>query len=251
MEKDEERILIVDDNPGVLFNVKMTLKYNKYKVITATNGEEAIKVLSKMIDIPDLIISDVMMPVMNGLEMSKQLKTHNSTKTIPIILLTAKSSKREVVEGLQTGADDYLSKPFDSSELIMRVAGLINNRKLIRKSIQLDLSPELIQHQDDFASQLNKIITNQISNPNLTVEVLAKTLNMSPSSVFRKCNEKINKPPVQIIREIRMIHAMKLLKGKKLTISEIAYGTGFESLSYFSRRFKKHYGQSPSAIRET
>ena len=129
MEKDEERILIVDDNPGVLFNVKMTLKYNKYKVITATNGEEAIKVLSKMIDIPDLIISDIMMPKMDGYEFFKIVSGNSRWSLIPFLFLSAKSSSKDVRFGKILGVDDYITKPFEEEDLLAIIRGKISRSK--------------------------------------------------------------------------------------------------------------------------
>ena len=246
-KEDVTTVLVVDDNIELCDFIASRLS-TYYRVIQKHNGEEGL--MAAKLELPDLIISDVMMPIMNGLEMSKQLKNHETTNSIPIILLTAKSSKREVVEGLQTGADDYLSKPFDTSELIIRVAGLINNRKLIRQSIQLEMSQQTVQKgSGDFAAHLTEAINNQLSNPQLNVESLAETLNVSTSTMFRKCEKELNKSPVKIIREIRMTHAMNLLKSSKLTVSEIAYGIGFESLSYFSRSFKQYYDKSPSSIR--
>ena len=132
----------------------------------------------------------------------------------------------------------------------MRVAGLINNCKLIRQSIQLEMSQQAVQKgSNGFAVQLTEAITSQLSNPQLNVENLAETLNVSTSTLFRKCEQELNQSPVKIIREIRMSHAMVLLKSSKLTVSEIAYGIGFESLSYFSRTFKQYYDKSPSSIR--
>ncbi len=247
-QDDITTILVVDDNIELCDFIASRLS-SYYHVIQKHNGKEGLS--AALIGLPDLIISDVMMPVMNGLEMAKQLKNNKSTNTIPIILLTAKSSKREVVEGLQTGADDYLSKPFDTSELIMRVAGLINNRKLIRQTIKLSFSQEATQmsKNDEFTIHFNAFVTQQLSNPNLSVDDIANELNLSPSSLFRKCNTKFKKTPTKIIRDIRMLHAQNLLIDDKLTISEIAYGTGFDSLSYFSRTFKKYFGKSPSSLR--
>ncbi len=247
IKEDVTTVLVVDDNIELCEFIASRLS-TYYRVIQKHNGEDGL-IAAKM-ELPDLIISDVMMPKMNGLEMSQRLKSDEITNTIPVILLTAKSSKREVVEGLQTGADDYLSKPFDTSELIMRVAGLINNRKLIRKSIQHEMSQQLSQTGgDDFTAKLTQTITSQLSNPQLNVDSLAENMNVSASTLFRKCEKELNKSPAKIIREIRMNHAMSLLQSSQLTVSEIAYGTGFESLSYFSRTFKQHYEKSPSSVR--
>jgi len=187
---------------------------------------------------------------MDGLKMIKELKQNQYTKNIPIILLTAKSSKRDTVEGLQTGADDYLSKPFDTSELITRTANIINNRKHIRATIKQEMIQQLSQlgSTEKFIEKLRNNILSQLSNPNLSVESLSEAMAMSRFSLNRKCKRELNKTTGQIITETRMQQALSLLKLKQYSVSEVAYGTGFDSLAYFSHTFKKYYNKTPSEI---
>lgn len=247
--EDRTTILVVDDNQELReFIVSRLSDY--FKIVQASNGQEGFALAQSCL--PDLIISDVMMPIMDGLTLTKKLKNHNVTKCIPVILLTAQSSKRNTVTGLQSGADDYLTKPFDTSELILRVIRLINGVKIIRETIKNELSQNLtkIDNRSPFIEKLQNEILEQISNPKLSVESLSSSLAMSRSSLNRKCKSELNKTTNQIITETRMQHALNLIKLNKHSISEIAYGTGYESLAYFSRTVKKQFGQTPSQIRK-
>ncbi len=245
--KDQTTILVVDDNQELREFITTRLS-SYYKIIQASNGKEGYDIAQ--VRLPDLIISDVMMPIMDGLKMTEKLRNSQQTKIIPIILLTAKSSKRDTVTGLQSGADDYLTKPFDTSELIVRANGLICKRKLIRETIQSELSQQ-VTHLDNTSKFIDKLraeILSQLSEPSLSVESLAMKLAMSRSSLNRKCKGEIDVTVKQYITDIRMQHALNLLKLKQYTISEIAYGTGYDSLSYFSRIFKKYYNKTPSEV---
>jgi len=246
---DITTILVIDDNQELReFIVSRFSGY--FKILQASDGQEGFAIAQS--GLPDLIISDVMMPVMDGLTLTKKLKHHNITKNIPIILLTAQSSKRNTVTGLQSGADDYLTKPFDTSELILRSIRLINGIKSIRESIKEELSQNItqIEKRSDFVEKLQNTILKQISNPDLNVEKLSSLLAMSRSSLNRKCKSELNKTANQVITDTRMYHALNLIKLNKHTITEIAYGTGYESLAYFSRTFKKQFGQTPSQLRK-
>ncbi|MCF6318724.1 MAG: ATP-binding protein [Proteobacteria bacterium] len=245
---DVTTILVVDDNQELREFIASRLS-SYFRILQANNGQEGLDMAIGQL--PDLIVSDVMMPVMDGLQMTEQLKNHPLTQTLPIILLTAKSSKRETVMGLQSGADDYLTKPFDTSELIMRVNGLIKSRQLIRETIKAEFSLQL-SHLDKTASFIDRLryeILSQLSDPKLSVESLSSALAMNRHSLNKKCKSELNKTTGQIITETRMQQALSLLKLKKHSISEIAYGTGYDSLAYFSRIFKKHYGKTPSEVR--
>lgn len=252
-ESDVTTVLVVDDNAELRQFISHRLT-GYYHVIQATNGKEGLALAKS--SLPDLIISDVMMPLMNGLEMTKQIKAHGDTCTIPIILLTAKSTKRETVEGIQSGADDYLSKPFDTSELIVRTARLISAQKMLRKVITeeitqanaLALNSGKASHS--FEQKIRSEILSQLSNPEFNIEQLCEAFSMSRSSMNRKCQQTLNTSVGQYIIELRMQTAVALLKEGNHNVSEIAYGTGHESLAYFSRVFKKHFGQSPSAFRK-
>ncbi len=246
---DITTILVVDDNQELReFIVSRFTNY--YRIIQASDGQEGYNLAQS--NLPDLIISDVMMPIMDGLEMTIALKNNPYTKTIPIVLLTAKSNKREVVIGLQSGADDYLTKPFDTSELVTRVNGLINNRKLIRKIIKVELSQQITQldKTSQFIDKLRNEILSQLSDPMLNVESLSSSMAMSRHILNRKCKSELDKTAIQFITETRMQHALTLLKSNHHSVSEIAYGVGYNSLVYFSHKFKKYYGKTPSEIRQ-
>ena len=244
---DVTTVLVVDDNLELRQFIALRLS-GYYRIVQASNGEEGLaKALTLL---PDIIISDVMMPKMNGMEMLTELKKHAITNTIPLILLSAKSAKRDAVEGLQHGADDYLTKPFDTSELIARVDGLIKSRKLIRQKLKTEfsLTDSHLGHVDDFTHKMRKEVLAHISNSDFSIDHLAQGMAMSRRTLSRKCQEECQQTPGQFITEIRMQAALKLINDNKLSLSEIAYGTGYESLSYFSRTFKKFYGKAPSAI---
>ena len=244
-EDDKTTLLVVDDNAELLNFISLRLSAN-YRILQASNGEQAFSIACE--SLPDLIVSDVMMPKMNGLELTEKLKQTPATRTIPVILLTAKSTKRETVEGFTSGADDYLTKPFDTSELIMRVNAQINARKVIRDNLAVEESAEIagVNANDPFLAQLNKQVMAHISDPRFNVEMLAKLMHMSRDTLTRKCNKTINQSPLAYIRHVRMHHAAVLLKNDSISVSEVAYGLGFESLAYFSRTFKKHTGKTPT-----
>ena len=244
-DNDKTTLLVVDDNTELLNFISLRLSAN-YRILQATNGEEAFSIACEAL--PDLIVSDVMMPRMNGLELTEKLKQTPATKTIPVILLTAKATKRETVEGFSSGADDYLTKPFDTSELIMRVNAQINARKIIRENLAIEESSELagVNAADPFLEQLNKQVIEHISDPRFNVEMLAKLMHMSRDTLTRKCNKTLDQSPLAYIRNVRMHHAAVLLKNDSISVSEVAYGLGFESLAYFSRTFKKHTGKTPT-----
>ncbi len=250
--EDITTVLVVDDNAELRQFISHRLT-GYYQVIQATNGEEGLALAKS--HLPDLIISDVMMPIMDGLQMTQSIKRDSETCTIPIILLTAKSTKRETVEGIQSGADDYISKPFDTSELIVRVARLISAQKILRKIILEEIAaketydPQANEKEPSFKDKLRAEIQAHLSQPDFDIKQLCDTFFMSRSSLNRKCQEVLNKSIGQYIIELRMQMALSLLKDGKHSVSEIAYGTGHESLAYFSRAFKKHFGQSPTMFK--
>ncbi|MDT0594913.1 hybrid sensor histidine kinase/response regulator transcription factor [Glaciecola petra] len=248
--QDKTTLLVVDDNAELRHFISLRLASN-YRILQAKNGEEGALVASK--ELPDLIISDVMMPVLDGLEMTEKLKQNSATSGIPIILLTAKATKRETVEGFMTGADDYLVKPFDTSELVMRVDALIRSRKVIRHKFYLDQQEKKGIHSksDSFEDSVTHHINMQLSSPDFNVEKLATLMFMSRYTLIRKCKKEMGMSPIELIKNVRIERACILLNGENKNISEVAYGLGFESLSYFSRSFKQHTGKTPSEYADT
>ncbi len=246
-DSDITTLLIVDDNSELRHFVALRLS-SYYRIIEASNGQEGLARAKS--ELPDLIISDVMMPIKNGLEMTQAIRANRDTSTIPIILLTAKSSKRETVDGLQTGADDYLTKPFDTSELIVRVAGLIKSRKTLRKKIEAELLKTKI-HGDSsqpFSKKLRSEIVSQITKSDFSIDNIASALALSRRSLNRKCQQELDQSVGNFVTEVRMQNALSLLSESNHNVSEVAYAVGYESLAYFSRSFKKFYGKSPSEV---
>lgn len=244
-QQDQTTLLIVDDNAELRHFISLRLSAN-YRIIQAQDGEEGFKLACEAL--PDLIVSDVMMPNMTGYELTEKIKSTPATRTIPVILLTAKTSKREIVDGFMSGADDYLIKPFDTSELIMRVNAQISIRKTIRDNIKFEqnVADAKTSNKTPFVENIQQLVITHLSNPAFSVEELAKLLFMSRATLSRKCKDELQMTPKAYIIQTRMHHACDLLQAETLSISEIAYAVGFESLAYFSRSFKKHTGTPPS-----
>jgi signal transduction histidine kinase/DNA-binding response OmpR family regulator/streptogramin lyase len=245
---NKEIILIVEDNTDVRVYIREQLEAD-YKVIEASNGEEGIT--NAQIEIPDLIITDVMMPKMDGYQFSKKIRTDEKTSHIPIIMLTAKAGLDDKIEGLETGIDDYLTKPFSAKELKVRVKNLIYQRQELRKkfSSALIIKPSevsTVSIDQAFLGKVMQTIESNFENEQFSVDVLAEQLNMSVSQLNRKLNALIDQPPGHLIRTFRLQRAADHLKQNLGTVAEICYKVGFNDQAYFSRAFKKQFGVSPS-----
>ena len=243
-------ILIVEDNPDLRKYISLIL-HSDYKIIEASEGklgfEKAIE------SIPDLIISDIMMPEMDGYTLCKKLKADERTSHIPIILLTAKSGETDKLIGLATGADDFLTKPFSTKELSIRVRNLIEIRQTLRKkfSSSLVIKPkEVATGSVDklFLEKAIKIVENNISNDKFSVEEFSLEMNLSHSQLHRKLKALLNQSAIQFIRSIRMQRALELLQNNSGTVAEIAWQVGFGDPSYFTKTFSKHFGYLPSDV---
>nr|WP_299215197.1 ATP-binding protein [uncultured Allomuricauda sp.] len=250
-EKDFPLLLIVEDNEDVRSYIKKNLLKN-YTIKEAVNGFEGFEVARKLV--PDLIISDVMMPDMDGFSLCKRLKEDEKTSHIPIILLTALASQISKVEGLETGADDYIVKPFDKDELVVRVKNLIDQRQRLREkySRQLTLEPKalaLTSVDERFLEKIIQILEQRLDDSTFSVENLARGTGMSRTQLFRKMRALLNQSPQDFIRDFRLKRAAQLLENKAGNISEIAYQVGFNNLSYFTKRFKELFGKTPSEYR--
>ncbi|MFC2088477.1 two-component regulator propeller domain-containing protein [Calditrichota bacterium] len=248
IEKSAPLLLIVEDNPDVTSYICSFME-NDYRIITAENGKVGLK---KTLDkFPDLIISDVMMPEMDGFELCKMVKTDERISHIPVILLTAKADLDSKVDGLEFGADDYVTKPFEARELKIRVKNLIEQRRKLREKFShlIDLKPEDISASsmdEQLLQRLLAVFEDHIEEPDFTTEELAREVGLSRMHLNRKLQALINLSTHDFIRTLRLQRAAQLLSNASGTVSEIAYKVGFNNLSHFSKAFRKHYGKLPS-----
>jgi YesN/AraC family two-component response regulator len=220
-----------------------------YRIIETVDGEDGLQ--TAIDKIPDLIISDVMMPQMDGFQLCQRLKTDERTSHIPVILLTARATAADKIGGLEFGADDYIIKPFDTKELLVRVKNLIEQRRLLRKkfSQQIAFVPNEIATTPIDISFLNKaknIIEGHIADEDFSVESLAKNIGMSRSQLHRKLRALTDHSTSEFIRTLRLQHAAYLLQQKQFTVTKVAFEVGFNNPSYFSTCFRKQFGKLPS-----
>lgn len=249
---NKELILVIDDNEDIRNYIREQLE-NKYMIIDAADGEEGL--LSARTELPDLIITDVMMPKMDGYEFCSKLRNDVKTSHIPIIMITARAALEDKLEGLEKGIDAFLTKPFNNDELNLRVRKLIEQRKELRKRFgsQTIIKPSEVTEQSidqQFLQKAFKIIEDNFENDQFSVENLAGNLNMSISQLNRKLNALIDQPAGHLIRSMRLQRAADLLKQNTGSIAEICYELGFSDQAYFSRVFKKQFGTSPSEFKK-
>lgn len=245
-------ILVVEDNYDMRKYIKNSLS-NSYLVEEAINGEQGLRKAEKII--PDLIISDIMMPKMDGNELTKKLKNDERTSHIPIIILTAKTGQDNKLEGLKTGADDYLIKPFDTQELIVRIENLIKIRKNLQvkygkgEPVHLHGDKKLRKIDEQFLTKVLGIIENHISDESFSIEDFSYEIGMSRTQLHRKLKAIAGKSASQYLRTVRLARAKKLIEEENGNISEIAYSVGFSSPAYFTKCFKEEFGYPPSEIK--
>lgn len=252
--KTKYRILIVDDEEDIRQYLNEELS-DTYRIYEAGDGKEALNFILN--NKPDLVISDVMMPEMDGIALAKKLKSNININQIPIILLTAKASEKDKAEGFETGADAYISKPFNLDLLKKQVANILENReRLKQKASDLDENKALIEQvvlrpsDQILYEKIIKTINENISNPDLNVEFLAQAIGMSRVHMHRKLKELTNQSARDFIRSIRLNQAAELLTSQKLTVSEVAYALGYSNLSHFSNSFREFLGMSPKEYAE-
>lgn len=241
-------MLIIEDNSDVRTYVKENLKTD-YKILEAVDGEDG---WNKAVEqIPDLIVSDVMMPKMDGFKLCGKLKTDERTSHIPVILLTAKAAKEDKLAGFETGADEYLMKPFDTDELKSRIKNLIEQRKRLQEHFQkrgiFAIEQSKITSVDKkFLQKLILTINQNISDTALSVEMLTEELAISRTVLYRKIVSLTGEPPGELIRRTRLNRAAELIDQNFGNLSEIALEVGFNNPAYFSESFKKQFGVPPS-----
>lgn len=248
--KTHLHILVVEDEEEIRSYLKSELS-DEYKVETCNNGKEAYDFILR--STPDLVISDIMMPEMDGLTLCRKLKQNTNVNHIPLILLTAKSKPEDTLEGMEIGADAYMVKPFNTELLKSTIANLIANRRMLRNKFsgaqqQEDRIEKISMKSSDeiLMSKIMKVINEHLDDPTLNVEMLAAEVGLSRVHVHRKLKELTNLSTRDFIKNIRLQQAAVLLsQDKGLTISEIAYATGYASLSHFSSSFREKYGMSP------
>lgn len=252
LSENDEIILIVEDNADVRSFISEQLRED-YKILEAANGREGIAVSQGTI--PDLIITDLMMPEMDGYEFSMKIRNNEKTSHIPIIMLTAKAGLEPKIEGLEAGIDAYLNKPFHVKELQTRVKTLIDQRKNLKKQFSTStyFKPSVIAKtsvDQSFLGKAIEVIDNHICEEDFRVEDFAVAMNMSISQLNRKLKALVDQPAGTFIRSLRLQRSVELLNQTDKTIAEICFEVGFNDQAYFSRTFKKQFGKSPSAFRK-
>ncbi len=245
-DENKECVLIIDDNADVRDYVRSLLK-DDYAVIEAADGRAGLKKAMKYV--PDAIICDVMMPVMDGLECCKQLKSELQTSHIPVMLLTACSLDEQRIQGFECGADSYIAKPFNSKLLLVRLRNLIDNHKRLKQFFgdRTTLSKESVSEVDKgFADRFRRLIEDNLSDSELSVEDLGSKMGLSRVQLYRKIKALTNYSPVELLRIARLKKAASLLASSEKTISEITYEVGFTSPSYFTKCYKEYFGENPT-----
>ena len=251
--KTQNSILIIEDNPDMRTYIREIVERD-FQILEAANGEEGIKMAIQ--HIPDIIISDLMMPKKNGYEVCRAIKQDEKTGHIPIILLTAKAALENKIEGLQTGADDYLVKPFDTKELHVRIDNLIEiRRSLQRRYRHLSLLPvdtiPTTSPDEAFLRKVTETVHKYLETGNFNLDVLFEATHTSRQQFYRKFKALTGETPASFIKMLRMKHAEELLKTTDLTISEIAFKCGYDYPDNFSRAFTSYKGSSPKSIRDS
>ena len=245
-----ETILVVEDNEDLRLVLQTELE-DDYEVLLAKDGREGLELA--VLHVPDLVITDIMMPVMFGLDLCKELKTNEVTNHIPVVMLTARSKEDEQIEGLEHGANDYISKPFSVPILKMRVRNLLESRRNYRNRIlqQVDATGgiEAVPFEDRFMERIVKQVGEQMSDPDFRVESLSTAMNMAERTLQRKLKAMTNQTPQELIRCMRLNRARDLLENSNLPVSEVAFQVGYLEPTNFSRSFKKQFVISPSQLR--
>lgn len=251
---DNERplVLIIDDNNGMRDYLRSILK-DKYNVSEAADGKQGLEKACR--EVPKLVICDVMMPVMDGLEFTRQLKQNMATSHIPVILLTARSLAEQREEGYDTGADSYLTKPFSGSVLLARVDNLLRSRTMLRSLFSGDKKEEAAEEQlgsrdQTFINRLRDSIRQNMGDSDFTVERLGEEVGLSRVQLYRKVKALTGQTPVDLLKKARLERARLLVEKTDKSISEIAYEVGFTAPSYFNKCFKDEFGVNPGALRE-
>ena len=251
IESKDMNILIVEDNHDLRNFMQYSLS-ETFNVSTAVDGQQAWKMIQQQI--PDLVISDIIMPAMDGFELCRLIKSTYETSHIPVVLLTSLTDKVQQLQGLGHGADDYLTKPFDMTLLIQKLLSIIQNRRTLREKaskLTVDNNNQLIltnELNDKFVKKAMEVIRENMANPEFGKEEFASAMGVSSSLLYKKIKSFTDQSPVDFIKAIRLNHAMELLLSKKYNVTEVSELCGFSYVSYFSPEFKKHFGKSPTEV---
>ena len=245
-------VLVIDDNNDIR-QYEHTLLQDDYIVIEAVDGKEGLEIAKK--EVPDLVICDVMMPVMDGLEFTEQLKTNTATSHIPVIMLTAKNLEEHRAEGYEHGADSYITKPFHSKVLLARIENLLKQRKLLKrlfqgsKEAEQEIAESHLEDRDkQFLKQLHSIIQKNLSDSEFGVEDIGKQIGLSRVQLYRKVKAMTGSSVVDLLRKARLAKAKRLLESRSMSVSEVAYDVGFSAPSYFTKCFKDEFGMLPGDV---
>ena len=252
-DADRPLVLIIDDNNGMRAYLRSILQ-DHYNVSEAVDGQQGLERARR--EVPKLVVCDVMMPVMDGLEFTRRLKADTATSHIPVILLTARSLSEQREEGYGTGADSYLTKPFTGSLLLARIDNLIHSRTLLRSlfsgnSKEEEKEEEMLGVQDQtFVTKLREVIRDNMGDSDFSVERIGEEIGLSRVQLYRKVKALTGQTPVELLRKARLERGRRLIEKTEKSVSEIAYEVGFTSPSYFNKCFKDEFGISPGAMRE-
>jgi signal transduction histidine kinase/ligand-binding sensor domain-containing protein/DNA-binding response OmpR family regulator len=246
-ETKNQTVLIIDDDDDIRHFIASTLS-TSFKILTAADGKQGMEIATA--EMPDIVLCDVMMPHITGLELCKKLKSNIKTGHIPIILITSRALSMQIQEGFNAGADEYITKPFRTSHLLLKINTLLQNRERLKnvysKKFSLEsLGIEVVSSDERFMTKINEIIQNNFSNQELDVDFIASELGMSRTNLYRKVKSLTNLSTIDLIINIRLLAAKRMLIESDLSIAETAYETGFNSPAYFTTSFKKQYGITP------
>jgi signal transduction histidine kinase/DNA-binding response OmpR family regulator/ligand-binding sensor domain-containing protein len=246
-----KRVLVVEDNADVRAYVRSVLAPD-FEVMEAADGKEGLERAQE--ELPDVILADVMMPAMDGHEMTRRLKANAETKAIPVIMVTARAGTGDEVEGLQVGADDYITKPFDANVLRQRVGGVIMLQERLRERLRVESASSAdeatgpAEARSEVEQEARRVIREHLAESDFDASALAAEMAMSRSSLYRAFDDETDTTPSALITEVRMERAKILLSNDEGTVTQVAYAVGFEQLSSFSRAFREYAGHPPSAV---
>jgi DNA-binding response OmpR family regulator len=245
-------LLIVEDNLEISSFISKSLA-NEFRCIAAQNGKLGLE--AAQANLPDIIIADIMMPVMDGIEMCRRLRDNISTSMIPVVMLTAKDDKNTELLGYKTGADAFIAKPFEIGYLSDRLHQLLRGRNLMvqkarQEAIIRPKESEVFSADEKFLSNITRIIENEITNADLNVTILSEKSGYSQKQIYRRIKSLTGQTAVDYIRSVRLKKAAVLLSRKTFTVAEVMYMVGFSNHSYFAKRFQELYGKSPREYAE-